>query len=184
MIGILAGMGPMSTAPFIDLLMKSWQKHFQVKDDIDFPHNEAEAIHLVKSPIDGVVEKTDLALGDMVLSGDLLVNVTSNTHLQIEYQLSINQAEKAKVGQQVTFTSNHQTLDGVVSYISDESSDRNLVTLRADVINASGQTIRANTFGKVIQTINKNKNTILINQNLIQTDSSGFYVFLNKKSKI
>ncbi|MCF6766979.1 amino acid racemase [Thiotrichales bacterium 19S11-10] len=38
MIGILAGMGPMSTAPFIDLLMKEWQISFQAKNDIDFPH--------------------------------------------------------------------------------------------------------------------------------------------------
>ncbi|MCF6764202.1 amino acid racemase [Thiotrichales bacterium 19S3-7] len=38
MIGILAGMGPLSTAPFIDLLMKGWQSEFKVKYDIDFPH--------------------------------------------------------------------------------------------------------------------------------------------------
>ena len=38
MIGILAGMGPMSTAPFIDMLMKQWQQEFQVLNDVDFPH--------------------------------------------------------------------------------------------------------------------------------------------------
>ncbi|WP_026196716.1 aspartate/glutamate racemase family protein [Fangia hongkongensis] len=38
MIGILAGMGPFSTAPFIDRLMKSWQEHFNAHYDIDFPH--------------------------------------------------------------------------------------------------------------------------------------------------
>lgn len=38
MIGILAGMGPMSTAPFIDKLMKAWQKRFHAHNDIDFPH--------------------------------------------------------------------------------------------------------------------------------------------------
>ncbi|WP_440616848.1 hypothetical protein [Cysteiniphilum sp. 6C5] len=38
MIGVLAGMGPMSTAPFIDLLMKSWQKKFSAFNDIEFPH--------------------------------------------------------------------------------------------------------------------------------------------------
>ena len=38
MIGILAGMGPMSTGPFVDLLMKQWQIHFNAVNDIDFPH--------------------------------------------------------------------------------------------------------------------------------------------------
>ncbi|WP_119344660.1 aspartate/glutamate racemase family protein [Facilibium subflavum] len=38
MIGVLAGMGPMSTAPFVDQLMRAWQQHYDVKYDIEFPH--------------------------------------------------------------------------------------------------------------------------------------------------
>ncbi|MED7787875.1 amino acid racemase [Francisella sp. 19X1-34] len=38
MIGILAGMGPMSTAPFIDALMIAWRKKFNAIHDMDYPH--------------------------------------------------------------------------------------------------------------------------------------------------
>ncbi|WP_437948435.1 GNAT family N-acetyltransferase [Sorangium sp. So ce296] len=36
-IGILAGMGPRSTAPFIDLVLTECQEQYGAKDDIDFP---------------------------------------------------------------------------------------------------------------------------------------------------
>jgi aspartate racemase len=37
MIGILAGMGPMSTGPFVDNVMLQCQRLYGAKDDIDFP---------------------------------------------------------------------------------------------------------------------------------------------------
>ncbi|KKR07436.1 MAG: Aspartate racemase [Parcubacteria group bacterium GW2011_GWC2_39_14] len=37
-IGILAGMGPKSTAPFLELLVEECQKQYGAKNDIDFPH--------------------------------------------------------------------------------------------------------------------------------------------------
>ena len=37
-IGILAGMGPMSTAPFVDILMKEWQLTCNALNDMDYPH--------------------------------------------------------------------------------------------------------------------------------------------------
>ena len=37
-IGILAGMGPKSTSPFLDLLIEQCQKQYRARNDIDFPH--------------------------------------------------------------------------------------------------------------------------------------------------
>jgi aspartate racemase len=37
MIGILAGMGPRSTAPFIELVVAECQRQYGAKEDIDFP---------------------------------------------------------------------------------------------------------------------------------------------------
>lgn len=37
-IGILAGMGPKSTTPFLDLVIEQCQKQYGAKNDIDFPH--------------------------------------------------------------------------------------------------------------------------------------------------
>ncbi|MEI5907058.1 amino acid racemase [Bacillus spongiae] len=38
MIGILAGMGPKSTGPFVDLVVEQCQAVYGAKDDMDFPH--------------------------------------------------------------------------------------------------------------------------------------------------
>lgn len=38
MIGVLAGMGPKSTGPFIDIVVEQCQKIYGAKYDIDFPH--------------------------------------------------------------------------------------------------------------------------------------------------
>ncbi|MCI4139739.1 amino-acid racemase, partial [Bacillus vallismortis] len=38
MIGILAGMGPKSTSPFIDTVIDYCQKLYGASHDIDFPH--------------------------------------------------------------------------------------------------------------------------------------------------
>ncbi|MEI4799740.1 amino acid racemase [Bacillus sp. FJAT-51639] len=38
MIGILAGMGPKSTGPFVDNVVKQCQEIYGAKDDMDFPH--------------------------------------------------------------------------------------------------------------------------------------------------
>ncbi|PEA55721.1 amino-acid racemase [Bacillus pseudomycoides] len=38
MIGILAGMGPKSTGPFVDNVIKQCQEIYGAKDDMDFPH--------------------------------------------------------------------------------------------------------------------------------------------------
>jgi aspartate racemase len=37
-IGILAGMGPRSTAPFVDLVVSECQRQYGATDDADFPH--------------------------------------------------------------------------------------------------------------------------------------------------
>lgn len=44
-IGILAGMGPRSTAPFIDLLVTECQQQYGARDDIDFP-----LMHIISLP--------------------------------------------------------------------------------------------------------------------------------------
>lgn len=37
-IGILAGMGPRSTSPFLELVLNQCQQQYGAKDDIDYPH--------------------------------------------------------------------------------------------------------------------------------------------------
>lgn len=44
-IGVLAGMGPRSTAPFIDMLVSACQSLYGAKDDMDFPK-----MHIISLP--------------------------------------------------------------------------------------------------------------------------------------
>lgn len=37
-IGILAGMGPRSTSPFLELVLNQCQQQYGARNDIDFPH--------------------------------------------------------------------------------------------------------------------------------------------------
>ena len=66
MIGILAGMGPMSTAPFIQLLMEKWQQAFKAKDDIEFPHTMIYSLptpFYLNRPLDHLAIKTSICQG-------------------------------------------------------------------------------------------------------------------------
>ncbi|KKQ80608.1 MAG: Amino acid racemase [Parcubacteria group bacterium GW2011_GWC2_38_7] len=65
MIGILAGMGPKSTSPFLDLVIEQCQKQYGAKNDIDFPPMLIYSLptpFFIDKPIDDkLMEKTILA---------------------------------------------------------------------------------------------------------------------------
>jgi aspartate racemase len=67
-IGILAGMGPRSTTPFVELLLDQCQQQYGARYDIDFPHM---LIYSLPTPFytDRVVEED--ALRDAILQGIL-----------------------------------------------------------------------------------------------------------------
>jgi RND family efflux transporter MFP subunit len=162
----------------IDLL-DAKLKYQQVQAQFD----EASSIHYVRSAVNGVISATNLATGDMVKSGERLVKISNQSRLQIEYQLPIDQVEQAKVGQLVKFITDTQTVIATVSYISPEASDYgNLVTLRANIKDKSR--LRPNTFGQIIEVVNPDYQAIAIDQNLIEVDSNGFYVYLLKNNVI
>lgn len=84
MIGILAGMGPMSTAPFIDLLMTKWQAKFNLKYDIDYPEFLIYSLptpFYVDKPIDHVELENAIKAGLIKLQnwGAKLIAMPCNT---------------------------------------------------------------------------------------------------------
>lgn len=44
-IGVLAGMGPRSTAPFVDMLIQACQDLYDARNDMDFPK-----MHIISLP--------------------------------------------------------------------------------------------------------------------------------------
>ncbi|QUI21825.1 amino acid racemase [Vallitalea pronyensis] len=65
-IGILAGMGPRSTTPFLELVLDQCQIQYGAKDDIDYPHM---VVYALPTPyyVDRVND--DRALGQSIIEG-------------------------------------------------------------------------------------------------------------------
>ena len=82
-IGVLAGMGPRSTAPFIDMLVDECQKQYGAKFDIDYPK-----MHIISLPTpffpDRAVEDAAMSaalrdgISDLVKAGVNLIAVPCN----------------------------------------------------------------------------------------------------------
>jgi len=66
MIGILAGMGPKSIAPFIDLVVEECQRQYGARDDMDFPPMMIYSLptpFTIDKPIDHGAMKRTIAQG-------------------------------------------------------------------------------------------------------------------------
>jgi len=91
MIGILAGMGPRSTAPFIDLVIDECQKQYGAKNDEDFPQMMIYSLPTpfhVKKPINHEKMKEVLSCGLKKLEGigvDFISMPCNTAHIYYEY---------------------------------------------------------------------------------------------------
>lgn len=83
-IGILAGMGPHSTAPFIDMLVRECQRQYGARNDIDFPPMMVYSLptpFYPDRPIDHVAMEQALNAGLAVLerAGVAFLAIACNT---------------------------------------------------------------------------------------------------------
>lgn len=148
-------------------------------------YQQAQDIYNIRAPIDGVVSDTDYAKGDYVQSGTDLVQVIDMQSLQLRYQLPSRYAKQVRKGQVVVFTptdSTH-TYRASVTYVAPLlNSDAADFTVRANFIDNAK--LMVNRFGRIKQYINQHYRTLAVPQNLVQSDSQGFYVFLLKDNKV
>lgn len=90
LIGILAGMGPRSTAPFIDLVVDECQNQYYAKNDIDFPHMFIYSLptpFYVDKPIDHELMKNTIieALHELEKMGASFIALPCNSaHIYYE----------------------------------------------------------------------------------------------------
>ncbi|QZY97837.1 aspartate/glutamate racemase family protein [Pantoea dispersa] len=82
-LGVLAGMGPRSTAPFIDMLVDECQKQYGAKFDIDYPKMHIVSLptpFFTDRPVDGAAMSAALrdGISDLVKSGVSLIVVPCN----------------------------------------------------------------------------------------------------------
>jgi len=148
-------------------------------------YNEENSITNIKAPVGGVISNTNLAVGDFVNAGESLANIVTSDSLQIQYQLPSQDIGKIHLGQKVYFYPDGQNKSylGKVTYISPQLNNSDYsVDIRANLANFSGLT--PNYFGKVIQVVDKNYQTLSIPQGFVYTDAKGFYVYILKDNKV
>src|SRR5512147_3186864 len=89
-IGILAGMGPRSTAPFVDMIVNECQRQYGAVHDMDFPAMLIYSLptpFYVGRPVDHTAMKTAIleGLGEMARTGVDFIAMPCNTaHIYYE----------------------------------------------------------------------------------------------------
>jgi RND family efflux transporter MFP subunit len=138
----------------------------------------------ISAAIDGKISDTKLAVGDLVSANDALASISSDSGLQVSYHLPSQWAQKAKLGQAITFIDGYdKKYKGVVSYVSPDLDVNNQgFNLRADM--AHPKNLSANQFGQVIQVINPKQSILAVSQTLAQTDALGYFVLGVKDHKV
>lgn len=107
LIGILAGMGPRSTAPFIDMVVTECQRQYGARDDIEFPKImicSQPAPFYEDRPVDHDVLEAAIRVGleDLERTGaDLLAIACNTAHV---YFPSLTEAVKPPLLDMVSLT--------------------------------------------------------------------------------
>lgn len=90
-IGILAGMGPKSTAPFIDLVISECQRQYNAKYDAEFPHIMIYSYptpFYIDRPVDHELMKKTIAIGLKKLESfgvDFIAMPCNSSHAYFTY---------------------------------------------------------------------------------------------------
>lgn len=148
-------------------------------------YQEATTIGIIKSPIDGIVSDTSVALGGYVTQGQTLATVVVPSSLQVEYQISGRFSNEVKLGQGIKFRPNDasQFYEGAVSYVAPSlNQNDHSLTLRANLNDATS--LKYASFGQVEQIVDPNYKTLAISQSLVQTDSQGFFIYTVSNNKV
>lgn len=162
-------------------LIEAKQKYAQAEANYD----KANSLQSIKAPIDGTITDTPFAIGDYIEEGTIIAKISNLGKLQLSYQLPAKYQNLLQLGQKVHFKSDGHNETATVSYISPQADDdANLIDIRADLKTTKNyHHTPINTFGKVTQIIDPNRQVIAIDQNFIKSDDHGFYVFIDKDSK-
>jgi RND family efflux transporter MFP subunit len=148
-------------------------------------YQQAKTIYNIRAPISGVITDTDYAKGDVVNAATELATIIDMQSLQLRYQLPGRYIQQVKKNQLVEFTPSYskRTYKAQVSYVAPLiNSNVADFTVRANFTEPTN--LAMNQFGEVKQFINQQYRTIAIKQELVQSDSQGFYVFVLKNSKV
>lgn len=125
MIGILAGMGPRSTSPFLELVLNQCQEQYGATNDIDYPHimiyslptpffvgDDIDDEKLEKSIIEGAIKLDNCGIDYMAIP-------CNTAH---KYINTINEAVSAPVLNMIELTINSIPNNSIVTVMGTETT--------------------------------------------------------------
>ena len=138
----------------------------------------------IASPLDGVVIRSDIYLGEQTGPGQTSFVVADTSKLWLRIDVRQEDAEQLALGQTLTFrsTTTGQTASGEIAWISAEVDPKtHTVKARADIYNPTGR-LRPATFGQVEIEVDTVKR-VTVPDASIQWDGVGRCVFVRRDDK-
>ena len=147
-------------------------------------YEAAKAVQQIVAPISGKMSTSDYSVGDYVKSGEQLAYILNEDTLQIEYELPNSYMDQVAVGQPILFypQDSQDSYAATVSYVAPALSrvDDSII-LQAKLTQSY---LHSNTFGRIVQQIDPNRQVLAIPQTLVYSDAQGFYVYTIEQGKV
>lgn len=144
----------------------------------------------IQAPFAGILGAFNVQVGDYVTAGDPLVTLVDSSRLRVDFNIPQNLVSKLKLGQLVNISVDaypRKTFYGTVSFIASiVNKDTRSIAVQALVPNPQNL-LSSGMFVHVAEQISVTKNAIMVPQDAVLADITGYYVYIvhdNKVSKI
>lgn len=144
----------------------------------------------IQAPFAGVLGAFNVQVGDYVSAGDPLVSLVNSSRLRVDFNIPQDLVSKLKQGQLVNITVDaypHKIFYGTVSFIAAiVSKDTRSIAVEALVPNPQNL-LSSGMFVHVAEQVSITKNAIVVPQDAVLADITGYYVYVvhaNKVSKV
>ena len=140
----------------------------------------------IRAPFDGIVGASNVKLGDYISPGKVLVTITNNKNLELEYKVADKYLNLLKLDQRVLFTIEsypkrkfNGTVDYVAAYVDHNT---HAVSVRAKVDNTDLM-LSPGVSAKIKQQLKIEKDAMTVPTLALNADIEGYYVFKIENNK-
>ncbi len=141
---------------------------------------------MIRAPFSGLIGKSNFKLGDYVTAGKILVTITNNQNLELNYNVPDKYLSLLQKDQQVSFTVeaySNQSFSGSVDYVAPYVDPKtNSINVRAHVANKD-LLLSPGVSARISQQLKIQKNAIAIPVLALNADIEGFYVYVIENNK-
>jgi RND family efflux transporter MFP subunit len=160
-------------------------------DDVHFNYENAKVkVDLIRqqihdaqviAPVDGIVVKKNIEVGEYVNPGMMIVEVVDITHLKADVHVSEHEAYRLKPGHPVTITSDvfdGQVFKGKVSFVSPQGDASHNYEVEVAVENTAKHALKSGTFVNVTFDCGTAGNAILVPKTALVDGLKDPYVYV------